>query len=302
MPADEFDSLLSHELEQLTEVERSVVEMRFGLVDGLPLTLAEIGARFDRSRARVHQIEQRALRKLRYRKPGEPLYRYVRGRRAPTEHWNPTGVEYLLEELAGGWRRRRPHFEEAVPPSGRSDPAARYSSGRRRSLPVDSRRIIEWIAQGFSYSAILASDRRLQPEDISRAARDLLAIVDGTPAAVTTEQAAEHPRRSRHRDAATPDPRQPGPVLSFDPGEAPAQHRTSDQWPDDPRTRAMSGGRRWRTNERPRVPTARPWLDAEDEELRRLYTDGQHIAEIALALDRLFGQVQSRIVRLNLKR
>ena len=166
MPADEFDSLFGHELEGLREVERGVLEIRFGLLDGLPLTLAKIGARSGRSRARVQQIEQRALRKLRYRKRGDPLYRYVHGRHAATERWNARGVEYLLGELAQGGRRRRLPIEEEPQPTPR----------RRRSLPADSRRIVEWIAQGFSYRAILASDRRLRSRDIFKAAREIFIV------------------------------------------------------------------------------------------------------------------------------
>jgi RNA polymerase nonessential primary-like sigma factor len=52
-------------LSDLTERERDVIQMRFGLDDGQPYSLAEIGRALDLSRERVRQIEAKALQKLR---------------------------------------------------------------------------------------------------------------------------------------------------------------------------------------------------------------------------------------------
>jgi RNA polymerase sigma factor RpoS len=52
-------------LQQLSVSERKVVEMRFGLVDGEPRTLDNIGKEFGITRERVRQIETQALNKLR---------------------------------------------------------------------------------------------------------------------------------------------------------------------------------------------------------------------------------------------
>lgn len=52
-------------LEDLTSRERDVILMRFGLGDGHPYSLAEIGRALDLSRERVRQIEAKALQKLR---------------------------------------------------------------------------------------------------------------------------------------------------------------------------------------------------------------------------------------------
>ncbi len=52
-------------LQQLSVSERRVVEMRFGLVDGEPRTLDNIGKEFGITRERVRQIETQALNKLR---------------------------------------------------------------------------------------------------------------------------------------------------------------------------------------------------------------------------------------------
>ena len=52
-------------LDKLTQRERDVVRMRFGLEDGYAHTLEEVGQRFAVTRERVRQIELRALKKLR---------------------------------------------------------------------------------------------------------------------------------------------------------------------------------------------------------------------------------------------
>jgi RNA polymerase primary sigma factor len=52
-------------LEMMTEREREVLDMRFGLIDGKPNTLAEVGAKLGVSRERIRQIEDEALKKLR---------------------------------------------------------------------------------------------------------------------------------------------------------------------------------------------------------------------------------------------
>jgi len=50
----------------LTERERKILEMRFGLIDGYERTLEEIGKMYNVTRERIRQIEAKALRKLRH--------------------------------------------------------------------------------------------------------------------------------------------------------------------------------------------------------------------------------------------
>lgn len=52
-------------LEDLKERERQVIVLRFGLADGHPRTLEEVGKEFNVTRERIRQIEAKALRKLR---------------------------------------------------------------------------------------------------------------------------------------------------------------------------------------------------------------------------------------------
>jgi RNA polymerase primary sigma factor len=57
---------LSDVLTTLTERERKILEMRFGLIDGYERTLEEIGKMYNVTRERIRQIEAKALRKLRH--------------------------------------------------------------------------------------------------------------------------------------------------------------------------------------------------------------------------------------------
>jgi RNA polymerase primary sigma factor len=57
---------LTDVLSTLTERERKVLELRFGLVDGYVRTLEEVGKQYKVTRERIRQIEAKALRKLRH--------------------------------------------------------------------------------------------------------------------------------------------------------------------------------------------------------------------------------------------
>jgi RNA polymerase primary sigma factor len=53
-------------LRSLTEREKEVLILRFGLLDGIQRTLEEIGRHFKVTRERIRQIEAKALRKMRH--------------------------------------------------------------------------------------------------------------------------------------------------------------------------------------------------------------------------------------------
>jgi RNA polymerase primary sigma factor len=57
---------LNDVLDSLTERERKVLELRFGLADGYSRTLEEVGKQFKVTRERIRQIEAKALRKMRH--------------------------------------------------------------------------------------------------------------------------------------------------------------------------------------------------------------------------------------------
>ncbi len=80
-----FDSasreLLKEQVDQvlgtLSDRERRVLEERFGLKDGKPKTLEEVGKMFAVTRERIRQIEAKALRKLRHPSRGNKLKDYL---------------------------------------------------------------------------------------------------------------------------------------------------------------------------------------------------------------------------------
>jgi RNA polymerase sigma factor (sigma-70 family) len=57
---------LHHALSRLSDRERDVLTLRFGLMQIQPMTLDEVGRRFDLTRERIRQIEAKALSKLRH--------------------------------------------------------------------------------------------------------------------------------------------------------------------------------------------------------------------------------------------
>lgn len=73
--------LLKEQVDQvlgtLSDRERRVLEERFGLKDGRPKTLEEVGKMFAVTRERIRQIEAKALRKLRHPSRGNKLRDYL---------------------------------------------------------------------------------------------------------------------------------------------------------------------------------------------------------------------------------
>ena len=68
---------LNEVLRTLTDREAAVVKMRFGLVDGHPRTLDEIGREFGLTRERIRQIESKTLSKLRHPSRSQKLRDYL---------------------------------------------------------------------------------------------------------------------------------------------------------------------------------------------------------------------------------
>ncbi len=82
VPADAATFTLLHEqlmevLDTLTEREQKVLKLRFGLEDGRPRTLEEVGKEFNVTRERIRQIEAKALRKLRHPSRSRKLKDYL---------------------------------------------------------------------------------------------------------------------------------------------------------------------------------------------------------------------------------
>lgn len=82
VPVDAATFTLLHEqlmevLETLTDREQKVLRLRFGLDDGRPRTLEEVGKEFNVTRERIRQIEAKALRKLRHPSRSKKLKDYL---------------------------------------------------------------------------------------------------------------------------------------------------------------------------------------------------------------------------------
>ena len=64
-------------LDTLTPREQKVVRLRYGLDDGKPRTLEEVGKEFNVTRERIRQIEAKALRKLRHPSRSKKLKDFI---------------------------------------------------------------------------------------------------------------------------------------------------------------------------------------------------------------------------------
>ena len=82
-PEDTADKIslrekIEKDLENLTQREREVLELRFGLLDGKDHTLEEVSNYFSVTRERIRQIEAKALRKLRHPTRSKQLKDYLK--------------------------------------------------------------------------------------------------------------------------------------------------------------------------------------------------------------------------------
>lgn len=68
---------LNEVLNTLTDREKEVLKLRFGLKDGKARTLEEVGSQFEVTRERIRQIEAKALRKLRHPSRSKKLKDYL---------------------------------------------------------------------------------------------------------------------------------------------------------------------------------------------------------------------------------
>ena len=74
-------AMLREQLEEilgtLSDREKRVLELRFGLIDGVPKTLEDVGKEFNVTRERIRQIEAKAIRKLRRPGKGDKIKDYL---------------------------------------------------------------------------------------------------------------------------------------------------------------------------------------------------------------------------------
>ena len=81
-PLDAVDEVMQNEelgrvLALLTKRERTVLELRYGLRGGNPMTLEEVGKRFGVTRERIRQIEVKTLSKLKAYREAQQLREFL---------------------------------------------------------------------------------------------------------------------------------------------------------------------------------------------------------------------------------
>ena len=80
-PEDRYESATAvlDALDELNDREKEVVRLRFGLDDGRPRTLEEVGRMYGVTRERIRQIESKTLAKLRHPQRSDKLRDYLDG-------------------------------------------------------------------------------------------------------------------------------------------------------------------------------------------------------------------------------
>ncbi len=99
-------------LDSLTERERRVLSLRFGLVDGYSRTLEEVGKQFKVTRERIRQIEAKALRKMRHPTRIRQLHGFFDAEQIDN-------AQNLLKQVAGSTPPLPPKKPEGRSPLGK---------------------------------------------------------------------------------------------------------------------------------------------------------------------------------------
>lgn len=168
---------IGQSLAELDEREREILELRYGLRDGKPKNLEEVGEHFNLHRERIRQIEARAMSKLRWPQSGTSLrdllreprlgtseeseYFFTAGRNWPVKDWN----KYLRWRMTGTVTKRAysPHYTEREYPRAETfshDPLpfvyepGVLSPGEREAQSQYVRRLQETIRKVREYADI----------------------------------------------------------------------------------------------------------------------------------------------------
>ena len=101
VPVDAASFILLQEqlesvLHTLSEREKKVIQLRFGLVDGHPRTLEEVGREFGVTRERIRQIESKTLSKLRHPEPLAEAPRLPRVASSASSSSDASSVDLLV--------------------------------------------------------------------------------------------------------------------------------------------------------------------------------------------------------------
>ncbi|MCX7677679.1 MAG: RNA polymerase sigma factor RpoD/SigA [Spirochaetes bacterium] len=74
---ESLQAALENVLSELTEAEREIIKMRFGLGGYKPMSLQQIGEEFNLSKERIRQIEKKAIRRLRHPSRSQKLKSFL---------------------------------------------------------------------------------------------------------------------------------------------------------------------------------------------------------------------------------
>lgn len=161
----ELKSVIMQALEKLTEKERKVLIMRFGLEDGNEHTLEEIGDRFKLTAERIRQIEAIALRKLKHPTSRQRLEEVVNSYQE--EERENEDIEKLVDLPVD--------LNIALISTNVYESLIQYFSNHPKEMKtMDRRKLEEMIAElfyGFGYEVELTKQTR-------DGGRDIIAIKD----------------------------------------------------------------------------------------------------------------------------
>jgi len=149
-------------LETLTDRERKILILRFGLDDGIPKSLDQVGEIFCVQRERVRQIEFKALRKMRHPHRIKLLMepeQHAKWLKKKAEQAKQEELELEERELA----RKKAH-EEWWEREGKQEKLARLEAQKQIEIEREKRRLENraFLTQRTAEQLALAEEKRLQ--------------------------------------------------------------------------------------------------------------------------------------------
>lgn len=102
--AEIAQDVIDEVLGELTEREHRVIQLRFGMLDGIPRTLQEVGREFDLTGERIRQIESIALRRLRHPIRSRRLRRFL----SSMDKLDYSSRSFLMAIFGSDWQSYMP--------------------------------------------------------------------------------------------------------------------------------------------------------------------------------------------------
>lgn len=166
--AKDVSEKLDKALESLTERERKIIELRFGLLDGTPRTLEEVGNEFGVKRETIRKVEARILRKLRMPEISEAFKGYEKeGFDIP--------ARYIEEMIATRKKENEKQETEEQIEEEHSEESTEEPDNKRDILIQQIRECDN------KYNKILMKRKKIELEknDIIKTKEELICTIDG---------------------------------------------------------------------------------------------------------------------------